>query len=179
MTEARAKGATLPKSYKPMHQVDAAKDLSILPTRVTVSVRLHLGSACATVLQVNHLESLVSSPGWTLPRAMVLEAPCLVLRLLHACQFQPTRRQWCLPWRWPLEAEPDGDRRMSAHSDRGCSRLIASEARSLYACKRLKRIHETPQAEIWSVLILLYGACHGPFYSLHQIKPSDSPHSLP
>mmetsp|Transcript_65457 Transcript_65457/g.153142 ORF Transcript_65457/g.153142 Transcript_65457/m.153142 type:complete len:530 (-) Transcript_65457:171-1760(-) len=28
MTEARAKGATVPKSYKPMHQVDAAKDLS-------------------------------------------------------------------------------------------------------------------------------------------------------
>ncbi|OLP90248.1 Kynurenine 3-monooxygenase [Symbiodinium microadriaticum] len=28
MTAARAKGATVPKSYKPMHQVDAAKDLS-------------------------------------------------------------------------------------------------------------------------------------------------------
>ena len=33
MTEARAKGATLPKSYKPMHQVDAAKDLRFLVAR--------------------------------------------------------------------------------------------------------------------------------------------------
>ena len=83
MAEARAKGSKVPKSYKPMHQVDAAKDLSpsdarclSLQTASRASLALcFVWSAVLCIFQASRLECLEPNLGWTSQRAMVLEAP--------------------------------------------------------------------------------------------------------